>query len=1075
MATKSWFFQANPEVYRIRDAVKALRKIHWTVRQHTAEIQKGDTVYIWESGANGGVLARGQITTELFEGGDPDELPFFNSPPEQLRTYGVDIAIEEVYETPLTRAELKAEPVLQNSQLIKSPQGTNFRISDEEASVLRQLLVKKPSFRDVVLRYCEEKVLFSSSERGSSYSITSVNESGCEVARLSAKASERVTFSLHDDRVRTLQNEGGLKERTFLDNTVVIGVTLMQSPELGLTADRGLVRTLSTESEAVELLCELLDNLNVNRNEGKPKLYKPALIAAVVEAIGDGEIADHRIHFDVILPRFLAKMRSLDVECGPEQAAMAFYHLTGDLFWNLAYFDINNRCEGGSITPAEIRQKISHAVLKEPFRWILRKQTIRQQVLDALAAHWWPNKTMEATSFWWVNQGQNFLLEKEAGVLWAPLLNKDQKTSFHWDNVGKVKVGDIVFHHANGAIVAVSICSAAGMKSSKPGELGGNSSEQGWLAKTNYAVLTKPIPLAENAKAIHKSGSDKYGPINKSGKANQGYLFSLTPAAARILAEIAPRDELPKDIATALNEILKKQWDAFVYWAKRLWEDPNTQEVERSYKLDVGAQLASAHQAMISGDDWYKILRRAFQGENNFTNYRCHDPVLKWCQDDPDGAKRMLEAIWNPDAKDGDAVADGIGLFPQEVLQGTGKRNNIVAFLALGRDATRCPIYNFVPLEDGCRLTAFPAFYSIPEGQHYAHELSFLDRIQAEAAPRGLKLDNRLDAQSVLWCVTKYAPPDTWSEKDRQAFLAFRAGEDQPGPETEDAPDKPKTSLEMLAEDLFLDVEFLQEIQKLLESKKQVIFYGPPGTGKTYVAKELARHLVSSGGEVEVVQFHPSYAYEDFVEGFRPRMNGDQPGFRLARGPLRRLAKKARNNSNSTFVLLIDEINRGNVAKIFGELYFLLEYRDEAISLQYSRKQFALPENLWVIGTMNTADRSIALIDAALRRRFYFVPYFPDESPIDNVLSRWLMVNKPEMAWVAHAVAVANKKLENRHGAIGPSYFMKDDLDEDWVQLIWKHAVLPYLAEQFFGDEERLKEFHLDTIRQSLSQNVAEL
>ena len=101
---------------------------------------------------------------------------------------------------------------------------------------------------------------------------------------------------------------------------------------------------------------------------------------------------------------------------------------------------------------------------------------------------------------------------------------------------------------------------------------------------------------------------------------------------------------------------------------------------------------------------------------------------------------------------------------------------------------------------------------------------------------------------------------------------------------------------------------------------------------------------------------------------------------------------------------------------------------------------------------MNTADRSIALIDAALRRRFFFYPFFPDEKPIKGLLRRWLTKHRPEMAWVANATDEANRRLDNRHTAIGPSYFMRPDLDDDWVTLVWKHSILPYVEEQFFGD-----------------------
>ena len=147
------------------------------------------------------------------------------------------------------------------------------------------------------------------------------------------------------------------------------------------------------------------------------------------------------------------------------------------------------------------------------------------------------------------------------------------------------------------------------------------------------------------------------------------------------------------------------------------------------------------------------------------------------------------------------------------------------------------------------------------------------------------------------------------------------------------------------------------------------------------------------------MQLHPSYAYEDFVRGFRPTLRDGQPRFELMDGPLLWAAKRARAESKEKHYLVIDEINRGNVAKVFGELYFLLEYRDEKMRLQYqshSGETFALPGNLYIIGTMNTADRSIALVDLALRRRFNFIDFHPEEEPVKGVLRRWLRDNAPE-------------------------------------------------------------------------------
>ena len=159
---------------------------------------------------------------------------------------------------------------------------------------------------------------------------------------------------------------------------------------------------------------------------------------------------------------------------------------------------------------------------------------------------------------------------------------------------------------------------------------------------------------------------------------------------------------------------------------------------------------------------------------------------------------------------------------------------------------------------------------------------------------------------------------------------------------------------------------------------------------------------------------------------------------------------------------------------MFGELYFLLEYRDRQMQLQYSDELFALPKNLYIIGTMNTADRSIALVDLALRRRFHFVEFHPGKPPIQGLLTRWLQRNAPRMAWVADVVDQANDRLDDRQAAIGPSYFMRERLDEEMVRLIWEHNVFPYIEEHLYGQHERLTDFELDALRREAGNGVAE-
>lgn len=231
-----------------------------------------------------------------------------------------------------------------------------------------------------------------------------------------------------------------------------------------------------------------------------------------------------------------------------------------------------------------------------------------------------------------------------------------------------------------------------------------------------------------------------------------------------------------------------------------------------------------------------------------------------------------------------------------------------------------------------------------------------------------------------------------------------------------------------------------------------------------HTAEGQCVHWKACRKRVRLVQFHPSYSYEDFVQGYRPtRING-KPGFKLTDGPLIKMAKLARKEPRARYFLVIDEINRGNLAKVFGELYFLLEYRNEEMQLQYSGKPFSLPDNLYIIGTMNTADRSIALVDLALRRRFHFVEFHPSKPPIKDVLRRWLEKNARNQSWIADVVDRANDKLADHHASIGPTYFMSKNLDERWIRMTWKHNILPYIEERFFGDRTKLDDFKLDKL-----------
>lgn len=263
--------------------------------------------------------------------------------------------------------------------------------------------------------------------------------------------------------------------------------------------------------------------------------------------------------------------------------------------------------------------------------------------------------------------------------------------------------------------------------------------------------------------------------------------------------------------------------------------------------------------------------------------------------------------------------------------------------------------------------------------------------------------------------------------------------------------------------DVFMDEDRYNILKALLLTKKNVILQGAPGVGKTFAAKRLAYSIMGEKdtNRVKMVQFHQSYSYEDFIMGFRPT----ETGFELKKGVFYEFCRKASEDDRPYF-FIIDEINRGNLSKIFGELFMLIESDKRGVELQllYADEQFSIPSNVYIIGMMNTADRSLAMLDYALRRRFAFFEMTPAFNSSGFRAYR-AKINNPKFDRLIATVEQLNDVIANDDSlgegfCIGHSYFCTNaTVTDDWMKSVVEFELIPLLKEYWFDEAAKVKDW----------------
>ncbi len=527
-------------------------------------------------------------------------------------------------------------------------------------------------------------------------------------------------------------------------------------------------------------------------------------------------------------------------------------------------------------------------------------------------------------------------------------------------------------------------------------------------------------------------------------------------------------------------------WDDFMKNSQKFVDAGHLENEENDYKLAIGRQLATARSAVLADtNDWANLVKKGLAHKHHPVDWRVVSDFNKWCKDAPDIALKALQALW---IQGDHSVEERIDAFTEllpahpVIRAATGARTTLASSLLMGIDAKKYPPYKTVAFKKAYDRTG----YGNPpnradEAVVYEHALEFLDALIGQAEEHGLKLEHRLSAQGLVW---RSQNSDFWISADTTEVSAHEAetqGVSQPT--TEASPTQAQTPPEqaslytiddIIKEGCFLERANLETILARLRDKQNLILQGPPGTGKTWLAKKLAFALIGRKDDSRVrrLQFHPNLSYEDFVRGYRPSGDGK---LTLIDGPFLQVAIQAADDPDNHYVLVIEEINRGNPAQIFGETLTLMEAdkrsEEYALALAYPRtagERVHLPTNLYIIGTMNVADRSIAMVDLALRRRFAFVDLEPTFGEVwRNWVKEFCGIPLDFLADIERKIVALNEQIAADR-ELGPQFRVGHSVvtpppgpvihnPTEWFRQVVETEIGPLLEEYWFDDTEKAK------------------